>query len=398
MTPEQFDELQNSEILPLSDSIETNYVTATDENTNTNTETCEQCGAQFHGKMAKAQLGRHKSAKHGITSVKESKATTKVDTGILPESLSYLKNSCLKPFGCKGLENVTQGMMDAPEDLGLLQSLLSANDNSKNIPYILQRYSSYLGKPVPTADGVVSKPDTGAKATYKQFMEDRAEQAYISLMESQAHSKNNNESSEVATLKSEINSLKEMMLKQQQQNEINALKEELKKTKDESDSNAGSLASMLKTYMGEQEHRWQMFMKDSEHAKQLQELKDELKNGIPKTSIGELRGLTQDIGMGIRALNKDIMEGSSHLDTMSLAKSLSERGFSPEQIVEIIAQQQHPRVPIPPGSSHAEWERLQRIVNTPPPQPQPQNPIQVDANLPIGTEPQVEKVRFNTGE
>lgn len=101
-------------------------------------------------------------------------------------------------------------------------------------------------------------------------------------------SKNNGESSEVAGLKAQIQEMKNLPVQNQLKTEIEKLKEEkrieidkvnetLKKNREYREGQMGSIASSLKEWMGENEHRWQFFQKDSEYNKKLDELKEEIR-------------------------------------------------------------------------------------------------------------------------
>ncbi len=361
--------------IPSNDEIDTTQAVEIETSKQQKEYVCQHCGETFPTPIAKATHIRtqHKGMTKERSSLKEVAATTK-QSDVLPESIAYLKNSCLKPFGCKGLENVAMGMLDAPEDLNLLQSLLSANDNSKNIPFILQRYSSYIGKPVPTLDGqhipevrisplkdsmAMMKDGFDMKVMMKMFNEDNngsKPNAELEILKTQMN-----------TILEQNRTLQQQLLENQRKAEIDKLAEqnkqlaeELKNQKEANKNDFTSLGGILQDYMQKDASKWDMFnvtQKHNEELRKIGEIITEMKNATNSSDavkmIKEVKGTLTDLGSGAGQILGKSAADNAFMEKANAIAALQNRGFSPEQITQMLSDKHSIR-----GTAQQEAENL----------------------------------------
>ncbi len=341
----------------------------------------------------------HKKDKED-TQLKDAKLPS-LSLNALPENLSYLR-TILKSFSAKNIDNVLSGMLDSPENLDELRDLLVASGtDTKAHPLILRRYSTFIGQPLaiqPEGQQIAVKPETGAKAVYKQFMEDRAEQAYLAMMEKQAYGSNGNQKLDdvkISALEAQVKELKDLLVQNQLKNEIEKLKEEkkietdrlreeIKQIKESNESGLSTIVNSFKEYMTEDSHKWQMFQKDQQYNQELSKLREEIRNSGSNLSIGErmiekIDRTINNAGAGFAELNKHVLRENAAVEKADRALILAQAGFQPSQIEAILGNPQ-PRGTVPPGSSEKIWQEMQRASERPIPQPEPA-PIQITDTL-----------------
>lgn len=372
---------------------------------------CETCGKGFKTDLAR----RGHMQKHlGRYPKKESATQATKPIDILPENLAFLKN-ILKSFGAKGMQNILDGMQDNPTDLTELRDLLGANDNKANIPYILKRYSNFIGQPLPEEKTVKAESSfSDMFSLSKQAME-------LKMMQNLWGEKNNGQSSEVASLKADALSKQiiemqknfnekladmqkqyaEQLQKQKQEQELQLIKEQIKKTEDGYKSGLGSLGETFTEFMKEFQFREEKRELKDKYGEELQKLREQLQSQggtLTERLLEKTDKAISSAGSGFLEMNKHMLKETASTERGDRAAALLQLGMHPEQVVRILENPQPYRQIIPPGSSEREYERLQKIVNQPTAQIQPstQEPPQPEPKKPDEHIAEVETVKFNT--
>ncbi len=384
---------------------------------------CEQCGEIFDTPVSKATHMRVHHPK-GKTTPKTEEPKVK---DLMPENIAFLKTSCLKPFGAQGLEHIAEGMMESPEDIDLLQQLLAANNNTKNIPYITKRYANYIGKTIPSTEtGILSKPVSPIESAYQNRLMERLDNARVAQMEKDAFgNQNNKDTGEISKLTQMITDMQkqqsetqrqfneklvemqrtytESLEKQRVQNEMSSLKEELKKIKEESKNQIGALSGNMSEFATNITHLFEKKELKEEHEKKENELKKEISDiknqkaltneqymfekttKMAEEAIKAAGGALDGFGKALQPATQRAAESSNTFERARLALDLKQQGFN-EQTIASVLNQPPTRTSVP--SARSEFEAMSRMteqLEQKPPQPEPQP---AEANT----------IKFNAGD
>ncbi len=346
------------------------------------------CNEYFSGAMAKAQLGRHKSAMHDIH--KSEKVTSPKEEhkikDMVPENLAYLR-AVLKSFSAKNTENIINGMLDNPESIDELRDLLVASGtDTKAHPLILRRYATYIGQPLTENSTAIStSAPTGAKAKYRQYLEDRAEEAYIILMEQKASGNQNKDTGEISKLTQAMADMQrqfnDKLAEMQRQNAeqlrafteskkedeyrrtIELLKEEIKSVRENSGSQISQVADSMKQFAMEITHSFEKKEILDKHERETTELKKEIaaaQNNKPlqEKMLDKTEALANNVAAGLGAMTAKGMSSQETLERANSALALAQAGYTPQQAESILNPPQQRRVP----SAKEEYENLQKTT------------------------------------
>lgn len=365
--------------------------------------TCDVCNKSFSTNLA---LIGHKRS-HGIKEKSSLKNEVKA-TDVLPENIAFLKN-VLKSFGAKGSQNILDGMADNPTDLTELRDLLASNENKSNVPYILKRYSNYIGMPIPEEKSSL-QTQSGFGDMYgmaKQAME-------LKMMNNLFGDNNNNKpNTELEAIKlqmaqmAEANKRLEALLTQQKtDNEINLLKKELEDSKREYGGQLGSLSDSMKEVVTNIYHMQEKssLENSSKFEKLLMEMRHEKETDILKKQIAEAQSSKPMAEKMLDVLDKKVDAlgsgfGAALKETIKTEQAdsihkLIQSGIPPQQAMSIVGIPNRPNLP----SAEQEYRNLERatqeiIKETPKPIEKPPEP-QVETT-PIDFS---EHIKFNVGE
>ncbi|VVB85057.1 Uncharacterised protein [uncultured archaeon] len=371
---------------------------------------CETCGKPFSTPLA---LTGHKRT-HGIKKEKTETVSQKEVSGLLPENLAFLKQQ-LRAFGAKGADNILQGMADNPSDLTELRDLLGANENKSNVPYILKRYSNYIGVPLPEEKPTSTESNFGSMfGMAKQAMELKMMQnLFGEKTETKSTPEMDSVKLQLAAMAESNKKLEQLLLQQATDNKIQQLQKQLEDNKRESGGQIGSMMDTMKEFGNqftnafeksalENQNKFEKLLMEMRHKEEISQYQQKLDSAVSNRPLQErlldkVENLTNSTGAGLAALSKKGMEDQTTMERAVLANSLLEKGMRPEQVASIINSQPQ-RTTVHPGDSAREWQKLQEVANkeAQPPEPQPQ--IKPEVKSQPEPETQAEAIKFNAGD
>lgn len=338
---------------------------------------CDVCGQEFTGVMAKAQLGRHKSAKHGIKSASAKEKGTAITSEQakteIPTTETYLA-TVLRAFSVPNQPGILLSMQNNPDDIPRLKDMLRAVAlPNQKIEAVITLYREYLGVPSKSVDAETpSSQQSPLKQTLSTLSDTIALQSLQKIAGGGGH-----ESSEVASLKLQLAEMKDMLLRQKSDDELKLLKEELKKSKEETEGHMGSVASALKEYITEDRHKWEMFQKDQAYSAELKAIREALQASQSGASLtlGEKmlnkgEALADKVLGGVGKFNADIINRTVANDVMEQAQRLRAMGFQPSEITQLVtATAPRPKI-VNAEADHVnlqkEYQMLEKATAQPP--------------------------------
>lgn len=370
------------------------------------------CEASFSGVMAKAQLGRHKSAKHNIkkasVTVDNKPTQTTVQSSIIPTSETKLE-AILKAFSVPSKEGIMLSMQDKPDDIHRLRDMLRAvSVPAGKIEAVTNLYSEYLGVKSENNNIVPKIPEMEFADKMMIEAEKKAKAEWVAKL--YGGNSNNQPNHEMDALKTQMNSiletnklLQQQLIENKRESEISELKkqnqlliEQIKQNKDDADGQAGHLAASMKDFATNISHMLEKKELESTFTKELQAIQkklDEQSQGKTATNAAELSSrvldktaeLLSSAGNGFVKFNENMTRMSSQKDAGETALALMSRGVSPDQLSVIF--QNNPVQPRNPGiNAEAEWHKMAQAVAT-----EPQPPMDVIEKASIG----ISKVKIN---
>ncbi len=379
------------------------------------------CDASFSGTMARAQLGRHKSAKHGIKKEVEQKTKGKLNTENLnqiPTSSSYLEE-LLEGFAIPNRKGILLALKDDSQNIDELREALKSVRVDKNTAdYIVKKYASSVGKNVADIGTPVTEPQISPlKATVGMLNDSLQVQLLQNMLQPKQSDTKNPELEQMklqmASMVEQNKRLEALLTQQKVDNEINLLKKALEDSKREYGGQLGSLSDSMKEFvtamMNSQEkmalqndNKFEKLILQMQHKQETDELKKEVeiaKANSNKSFIEKglevvdkkLDAAGQVFGMAAKQ-NIDIEKAQTARDLINQGVPKNE-AFAVTGLANGIIQNNMRE--LDEIEAHKELKKLADELNKQPvsPQPQPQPQTQPE---PI-VEPQPEPIKFATG-
>ena len=351
-------------------------------NTDDGTLHCDEpgCDASFSGVMAKAQLGRHKSAKHGIhnTTAKKSSVSKVENLNQIPTSQSYLEE-LLAGYNVPARNGILLSIKDDPENIDELgEALKSVRVDKNTADFIIKKYAKSVGKNISTEPIIQKEPDA-----IDDILARKKKEADLKLYDSfvQGNQNQKQDSGEISRLTQMIADMQrqqgeqqrqfneklveherkytEQLEKQRQQQELLSLKEELRAMRERSDQQIGSLSgtmsefakditgSMEKYIMERDFHR-----KEDELKKEIEVVKANSNKSLNEKVIDKVENLVNSTGAGFAGIARENIGNERAL----LLSNLLSQGIPYPQAMQAITGRAVP-------SAEQEYRNLAKITS-----------------------------------
>lgn len=375
------------------------------------------CEAYFSGDMAKAQLGRHKSTKHGI---KPQKPVKPIIVNEIPTSATYLE-TLLTAFGIPNKPGILLSLQNNPEDVTRLKDMLRAVATPMGkIDGVLTLYKEYLGVPTKNIDTNTPPKDFTDEMIIQAEKKSRAEWI-ANLYGGGGHNKDTGEMSRLTQMIADMQKqqaeqqrqFNEKLVEMQKQykddieksrthDEIQALKKTLEDSKREAGGQIGGVMDNLKEFaqsitnmteknMMQNENKFEKLLLEMRHSKETDELKNQLQQANSSKPMGEkmfelLDKKTDAAGQAFASAMKETI-GTERADSIS---RLIQNGIPAHQAMQIVGVSQRPILP----SAEAEYQKLQiatqelereQAAKQEAPQPAPE-PAPIEAQIKFNTD------------
>lgn len=381
------------------------------------------CDSYFSGDMAKAQLGRHKSTKHGIHNTTSPKkvSANKIDDDLIPTTYNRLE-MLLSGYGIKGSKGIMQSVnmhnVEAPTFIPLLKDLLRSTGTSPGvIQAITDSWSMIIGqKPVSTEQNTVtSKPD---------FTDDMMAQAekkakldwVMNMYGGGMNQKQSVANPELEAIKSQMTqlqasntALQQQLTQQATDNKIAALTKALEESNRANNGQIGSVMENMKEFaqsitnmqekvMLQNDAKFEKLLLQMQHKEEINEYKNRLDQANSSKPMGEkmidlIDKKVDAIGQGFGAAMKETI-GTEKADSIS---RLIQNGIPAQQAMSIVGVHPRPILPnaeqeyinLASATQQLEIEQASKLQQQKPPEPQPEETKPIDYST---------HVRFNSGD
>lgn len=355
---------------------------------------CDVCGQEFTGTMSRAQLGRHKSAKHGIKSAKS--AEPKAEDIIIPTSESYL-GTLLKAFSIPNKEGILLAMQNTPNDLHRLKDMLRAVAvPAPKIEGVITLYSENLGLK-PEAASTVPEVRTSPLKEVLGTMQDSLNIKLLQKMLSDDSGKESSKS-EIESLKRQMDErdkkLEELLLKKETDTKIEKLEAEIKRQKEENNSQVGSVSAVVEKLIHEldkrdiqQQAREEMQKKD----RIIEQMQTNTAAPLAEKMLNKVDGMLTNAGATFAKQNEQTIRANESIERSQMALALLRSGLTPEQTMEVIGS---PKLSRPNFDIQGEYANLQKVNEAIKPKApaQPLDPIEE------ATRKALQPIKMNAGQ
>jgi|GEM_PF-6775227 len=333
---------------------------------------CQEEGCPYvaHGTMAKAQMGRHMSASHGIRKEPTVKTTTttatKKDISIqIPTQSSYLEE-LLEGFSVPNRKGIMLIMKSSPEDIEKLREALKSVRVDKNTSdFVIKEYATSIGKQI-NIDS--TNPINTAPNAFNDIMTRKQKEADMRMYDNYISGNQQNQpNAEMLAMKAQIQSLTDLLTKNQLQDEIKALRAETIQQKKENDGALGGIVESMKEFMIEFKHREELKSQEDKYSRELALLKEELKNNNQITDKSEriLNTIGSHAASGLKSFSlaaERVAETDNKLQLLVQSNQALAAGIPPETINSFLgnAAPQMNRIQLPSAERVAgeEFSRL----------------------------------------
>ncbi len=367
---------------------------------------CDECDASFSGTMARAQLGRHKSAKHGIKKEVQTKDVKKVEKSDsqIPTSASYLEE-LLEGFAIPNRKGILLALKDDSQNIDELREALKSVRVDKNTAdYIVKKYAASVGKNVADTGAAVVEPQISPlKATVGMLNDSLQVQLLQNMLQPKQSDTKNPEVEQMKLMMSRLEesnrALQQQLTQQATENRIKQLEEELKESRKEAQNDIGSLASSLKDFTQNLTNAFEKHILERDFHRREDELKKEVE-------IAKANSNKSFIEKGLEVVDKKLdaagqvfgMAAKQNIDLekAQTARDLINQGV-PKNEAFAVTGLANPLInnnlrELDEIEAHKELKKLAAELNKQPVSPQPQQQPQ---QVPV--EPQPEPIKFATG-
>lgn len=332
---------------------------------NTDGFVCPVCNKSFTTQLA--MIGHQRTHNKGKLSTKKNDSLNTI-----PTSISHLEE-LLAGYNVPSRNGILLSVRDNPEDIDELREALKSVRVDKNTAdYIIKKYAKSIGKSISTegTTGVSPKePDA-----IDDILARKKKEADLRMYDSYIQNGSNNGSKtnpeleamkvQVAKMEESNRRLEDMLLKQQTDAKIAALEAEMKNREDRFGGQVAQLADALKDFATVQKHESDLLRMEVLHTREKEKLQQEVDKATKGANAQErfqnrLADAIENVGAGVGQHLVKFGENTVGYDSLKTMKELSDRGFSPEEVKQIMMAR---RGPVPHGTSEADWEKLRRIT------------------------------------
>lgn len=349
--------------------------------------------------------------------------TKQLDITHIPSDYENL-DRLLKQWGVGARSEAVVEAMKYGEinDIQRLRELLIGAGIQANLrESIVGRWAEFQGLKVSPTGTTQPQPKSSTSELIDTLKEQMQLQALSKFAGGNDGSKEN---VEVAALKQQILEMKDLLLRQKQEQELAMMKEELRKQKEESENQTGHIASSMKEFSQslvnmiekrdiEDKHRWEMFTKERDFKEQLASLKEVIQGSKTENQYqmmeklaDKFNGTLNNMGSGFAELNKIVLKENASVEKADRAAMLLNAGMTPDQVTRILeSSQNRPLVP----SAQEEYRNLEKMteqiqmdapnkVSEPTQIPESHPQIPIGDRIAGGNYPPTEEVKFNASD